>query len=125
LNKILIGLLLMCFTFSAYAAEISYEEAQREVGCKSKYSKAKKKDIFKSKYKGQWMTWSGTVVLPDSGKTSINVDRKGTQDLTVKFSNPRAGYDLIKDQEITVKFKMDRVGGCFLPYIGFDAVIIK
>lgn len=124
MKKLLIGSLLICFAFNVQAGA-SYEEVKREVGCKSKYSSAKKKDIFESRYKGRWMTWSGTVVLPDSGSTSLNVDRKGTQDLKVKFSDSRAGYNLLKDQELTVRFKMDRVGGCFLPHIGIDAVIVR
>lgn len=123
MKKVLISLLLIGFCFSAQAGT-SYQEFENEVGCKSRYSKAKKADIFKTRYKGQWMTWSGTVILPDSGSTSLNVDRKGTQDLQVKFEDPRAGYDLMKDQELTVKFKMNSVGGCFLPHGGIDAEIV-
>ena len=52
------------------------------------------------------MTWSGKVILPEEGETSLNVDRIGTQDLHVEFADGRTGYYLKEDQEITVKFVM-------------------
>lgn len=119
------SLFLILFIPSVVFASVSYEHADSEVGCKSKYSKAKQEDIFNSKYKNHWFVWSGTVILPDAGKTSLNVDGKGTQDLSVTFKNPRAGYDLMEDQPLKVKFKMKRAGGCFLPFSGTDAEIVS
>lgn len=125
MKKIILAISIAFFSVSIAFAGASYEEVEREVGCKSKYSKAKKKDIFESRYKNTWMVWSGTVVLPDSNKTSLNVDGVGTQDLVVKFKQAGAGYDLMQDQAITIKFLMDSVGGCFLPHSGKEAVIVR
>ncbi len=103
----------------------TYSQISTEIGCESKYSEDKKEDIFKSKYKNHWMTWTGVVVLPEADSTSLNVDNFGTQDLSVDFTDKRAGYHLTEDSVITVKFLMNRAGGCFLPFSGKQAVILK
>lgn len=106
-------------------SEASYAELEREVGCESKYSDQKKEDIFNSRYKNHWMTWSGTAVLPESGEVSLNTNNAGTQDLQVEFADPKAGYDLMEDQELTVRFVMKTAGGCFLPFSGEHAEIVR
>ena len=103
----------------------SYRELNSEVGCDSRYSDDKKEDVFDSRYKDHWMTWSGEVLLAESDEASINIDGKGTQDLQVYFADPRAGYDLMKGQVIAVKFVMKQVGGCFLPFSGERATIVR
>ena len=103
----------------------SYNELNTEVGCDSKYSKEKKKDIFESRYKNRWMTWTGEVLLPNAESVSLNLDGVGTQDLHVKFAGKNAGYNLIEGEFITVRFVMKYAGGCFLPFSGDSAVIIK
>jgi len=103
----------------------SYQELNSEVGCDSKYSDDKKDDIFKSRYKNHWMTWSGEVVLADADDASLNIDGKGTQDLQVDFADKRAGYNLTKGNVITVRFVMKHAGGCFLPFSGDYATIVR
>lgn len=103
----------------------SYAEVNAEVGCKSTYSDQKKDDIFKAKYKDHWMTWSGEVVLLDSGEASLNVDGIGTQDLRVTFADKNAGYDLAKGKQLKVRFLMKSAGGCFLPFGGREATVVK
>jgi hypothetical protein len=101
----------------------SYEVVNSEVGCESKYSDDKKDDIFKSKFKDNWFTWTGTVLLVEADNVSLNIDNFGTQDVMVKFSDKNAGYDLVKDSTITVTFLMDKAGGCFLPFRGKQASV--
>lgn len=101
----------------------SYKELNSEIGCDSKYSKAKKRDIFNSRYKNHWMVWEGKVVLSDADSVSLNCDGKGIQDLTVTLANKNAGYDLMKGNYITVKFLMKSTGGCILPFGGEKATI--
>ena len=103
----------------------SYATTDKNVGCGSKYSAQKQENIFNSDYKNHWFEWSGTVVLPESNSTSLNVDGIGTQDLRVDFAKNGAGYDLFEDQRITVRFLMRRAGGCFLPFSGDYALIVK
>ncbi len=103
----------------------SYEELNAEVGCGSKYSKDKKKDIFRSRYRNHWMTWYGEVVLAEADGASLNIDGFGTQDLSVDFSDKNAGYNLINGDNITVRFVMKRAGGCLLPFSGDFAVIVR
>ena len=70
------------------------------------------------------MTWTGEVLLAEADEASLNIDRVGTQDLQVDFKDSNAGYDLIIGDTITVKFLMKRIGGCFLPFSGDDAIIL-
>ena len=102
----------------------SYSSTDQQVGCKSKYSKGKKKEIFKTEYKDHWMTWTGKVILPDSGSTSLDVGGGPIQDLKVKFKDSNAGFNLREGQTIRVKFLMKSAGGCFLPFSGKQAQIL-
>jgi hypothetical protein len=107
------------------SSRISYKELDAQVGCKSKYSDAKKEDIFNARYKNRWMTWRGEVLLADSDEASLNLDGKGIQDLEIDFADKNAGYHLTKGQFITVRFVMKTAGGCFLPFTGDDAIIVR
>lgn len=107
------------------SSSASYQELNLEVGCDSKYSDDKKDDIFKSRYKNHWMTWSGEVVLAEADEASLNIDGKGTQDLQVDFADKQAGYNLTKGNVITVRFVMKHAGGCFLPFSGDHATIVR
>ena len=103
----------------------SYTFTDNEVGCKSKYSSDKKKKVFNTSFKNHWMTWKGEVILPDSDSVALNVDFFGTQDLSVKFKDKDAGYNLQEGQIITVRFLMKSRGGCFLPFSGKQAEILQ
>ena len=107
------------------SSKVSYAEFERVVGCDSKNSNDRKKDIFEKNFKNHWMTWSGTAILPEEGATSLNVDRQGIQDLMVDFADGKTGYYLKEDQVITVKFVMKGLGGCFLPHTGKHAILLK
>ncbi len=106
-------------------SDASYDKLNSEVGCDSKYSDDKKDDIFNSKFKSHWMTWSGELVLAEADNVSLNIDGKGTQDLHVDFADKQAGYNLTKGNVITVKFLMKNAGGCFLPFSGDNASIVS
>ena len=101
----------------------SYATTNMEVGCDSKYSKDKKKQIFDRKYKNHWMTWKGDVVLSDKGSASLNMDGVLVQDLSVDFKDKKSGFDLQKGQTIKVRFLMKSIGGCVLPFSGNQAEI--
>lgn len=103
----------------------TYAQVNADVGCKSSYSDQKKDDIFNAKYKDHWMTWSGEVVLLESDEASLNVDGIGTQDLRVYFADNQAGYNLSKGSHLRVRFLMKSAGGCFLPFGGRDATVVK
>ena len=113
-------------TSSNYStSNASYEKLDSEVGCGSKYSKDKKSDIFNLRYKNRWMTWRGEIVLVEADSVSLNIDGKGTQDLAVDFANKTAGYNLTKGTFVTVRFLMKSTGGCFLPFSGVKATIVR
>jgi ribosomal protein L37E len=102
----------------------TYWDVTSKTGCESKYSDAKKADIFNSEYKNHWFTWKGVVELADASSASLNLDGKGIQDLKVEFANSNAGYNLNKGSVITVKFLMKTSGGCVLPYSGTGGEIL-
>ncbi|WP_373033354.1 hypothetical protein [Sulfurovum sp.] len=102
----------------------SYSETNYVVGCRSKYSNDKQRDIFNALYKDHWFTWRGVVVVVKSDRASLNIDNFGTQDLQVNFENKEAGYNLTVGSPITVKFLMKTAGGCFMPFSGDKAVVV-
>lgn len=104
---------------------VTYEAVNAEIGCGSKYSDEKKEDIFNTKYRNQWMTWRGKIELLEQDEVSLNVDGLGTQDLQVDFADKKAGYDLVKGEKITVRFLMKSAGGCFLPFSGEQATLVR
>ena len=103
----------------------TYAQVNGDIGCKSTYSDEKKDDIFKAKYKDRWLTWGGEVVLLESGEASLNVDHVGTQDLRVEFADKTAGYNLVKGSVLKVRFLMKSAGGCFLPFGGREATVVR
>lgn len=103
----------------------TYAELDQQVGCSSTFSDDKKDDLFKTNYKDRWMDWTGELVLLEAGEASLNIDRGGLQDLSVKFENNREGYDLTKGSTVTVRFLMKSAGGCFLPFSGVKARVIS
>ncbi|HDS1772852.1 TPA: zinc ribbon domain-containing protein [Pseudomonas putida] len=103
----------------------TYSQVNAQVGCKSTYSDQKKDDIFNAQYKDHWMTWSGEIVLLESDQVSLNVDGIGTQDLQVDFADKNAGYDLAKGEQLKVRFLMKSAGGCFLPFGGKQATVVR
>jgi len=106
-------------------SSFSYSQANSSVGCDSKFSEDRKKDIFNKYYKDHYLEWRGEIVYVESGKISLNIDGKGLADLSVSFADKNAGYYLNKGDFITVRFLMESAGGCFLPFYGEDATIIR
>lgn len=64
------------------------------------------------------------VVLLEAGKVPIDMDG-GTQDLSVRFEDPNAGYNLSKGTMLEVQFVMRSAGGCFLPFSGDSATVVS
>ena len=104
---------------------VTYADLDKEVGCDSKFVDDKKNDIFNSSYANHWMTWKGQVFSAEANEVSLNLDGKGLQDLHVIFADSKGGYDVLKDQIITVKFVMKSAGGCILQFEGTQAVIVR
>ena len=103
----------------------TYNQVNADIGCKSTYSDQKKDDIFNAKYKNHWMTWKGQIALLESDEVSLNVDGIGTQDLQVDFADKQAGYNLSKGSQLKVRFLMKTAGGCFLPFGGQEATVVR
>ena len=102
----------------------SFSKVDDEVGCNSKYSDDKKRDIFNRRYKDHWMTWTGKVKKSDSNSVWItNPELFSLQGIMIDFARKGAGYNLIDGELITVKFVMDTSGGCIIPFGGIEGVI--
>ena len=101
----------------------SYKETNLQVGCESKYSEAKKEDIFESRYKNHWMTWiGGRIDTLKTDEAGLDFDFHKS-DLDIEFLDNNAGYNLKKDDVVSVKFVMRKAGGCFLPFKGDNASV--
>ena len=72
-------------------SNVTYDELNNEVGCLSKYSEEKKENTFRSRYYKYWVTWTGEIAALPSDRVSLDIDG-GLQDVTVTFSDPKAGY---------------------------------
>ena len=103
---------------------LSYDAIDAQVGCRSTFSDAKKQDIFDNQFKNKWYRWTGTVVQSDPGSAQIDLNGGGIQDLSLDFDSDDAGYNLQRGQQITVRFVLDSLGGCFLPYGGKHGAIV-
>ena len=104
----------------------SYDKVQSDVGCTSTYSKQKKNDIWKKKYVDHWFEWTGVITMtPEADEVALTVDFIPGTDLSVKFKDKNAGYNLIEYQPLTVKFLMTGRGGCFLPFKGSEGLITQ
>lgn len=103
----------------------SYDHVSKEVGCESAYIDDKKTDIFNKRYKNHWMTWTGKVIHADAESVSLDMNGKGIHELQVAFADPKAGYDVLIGSTVRVRFVMEGHGGCYLPFSGEYAQIVK
>jgi len=107
------------------SSQSSYEDVSIAVGCESRFIEEKKKNLFESQYRDHWMTWEGKVIHAEPESVSLDMNDKGIHELQAKFSNPNAGYDVLIDSTIKVRFILRSQGGCILPFTGDSASIVK
>lgn len=103
----------------------TYVDVDRAVGCSSRYIEEKKSDLFERQYKNHWMVWEGKVIHAESKSVSLDMNGKGIHELQAKFANPGAGYDVLMDSIIKIRFILRSQGGCYLPFFGDSASIEK
>jgi hypothetical protein len=102
----------------------TYQQVNSDVGCDSKNSDERKKDVFEARYKDHWMKWRGTIVLADSNVMALSMTDKGTQDLRVNLAQKGAGYNHKKGEVVTLSFLLKTQASCTLPFFGEDATIV-
>jgi major membrane immunogen (membrane-anchored lipoprotein) len=115
----------MVATSTLPSSSASYDQVSKEVGCESHFIDEKKADIFNTRYRNHWMTWSGKVIIADPESVSLDMNGKGIHELQVRFADPKAGYDILIGSTVTVHFLMTGHGGCYLPFSGGYATITK
>lgn len=104
----------------------TFKQVDNEVGCTSKYSEDKKEDIFKNEYKGKQFTWEGVVSNSDNGDVQIKIKPTTiVSDIIIELKDKKDGYDLQENMIVRFSFIMERAGGCFLPYSGKKAELIR
>jgi hypothetical protein len=104
-----------------YQGQNTYVTMEAETGCKSKYSEAKKADIFEAKYQGKQMVVTGRVAAVINGGGQVHVKvlpETLTYDVSIDLNDAKSGYNLEKDQSVSVRFVVKDAGGCIMPYIG-------
>jgi hypothetical protein len=110
----------------AETSNATFSQVDNKVGCTSKYSEDKKEDIFKNTYKGKQFTWEGVVSNSDNGRVQIKIKPTTiVSDIDIELKNKKDGYDLQENMIVKFRFIMKREGGCFLPYLGNQAELIR
>ncbi len=91
----------------------------RETGCHSPYSDEKKANLFEKSYKGRLVRASGEIVRLDKDSLGLRVERASLfPDVEITLKVPGSGYDLRKNSQVKVTFRLTDQGGCILPYWG-------
>ncbi|HEX2966120.1 MAG TPA: hypothetical protein VHO84_10050 [Syntrophorhabdaceae bacterium] len=103
----------------------TYQQVNSDVGCDSRNSDERKKDIFETRYRDHWMRWRGMIVLADSNVMALNMSGKDTQELRVNLAEKGAGYNFKKGQFVTLKFLLRAQASCTLPFFGEEASVIR
>ncbi len=86
-------------------------------GCSSRYTDEKKADIFASRYRNHRMIFSGTIAEVSAGSVSLKIMPDTLiSDIDIHFRDPRAGYNLVKGQRLTVVARLTAAGGCIANY---------
>lgn len=97
-----------------------------ETGCKSKYSDGKRDNIWRERYELRQVVAQGIVDSVKGDQVGIRLQKDTlTADIMVRMRDKAAAYDLEKGNIIKLQFTVDSQGGCFLPFYGSDAVILK
>ena len=95
-----------------------FQTLMQDTGCKSPYSDLKKADLA-APFIGKPTLVTGAISYISDGRVGIIVDpRTTTYDVLITFDNAQDTYDLQKNNTVTVKFNLQDVGGCFLPFSG-------
>lgn len=106
-------------------ATSTYAELDSKVGCGSKFSLAKKIDIFNQEYKDKILILSGELGYIGEDVVSLII-KDIDESIVIFFSDPAVLYDLEVGQEITVKFKIDDISDrVFCSYYGSMGELVK
>lgn len=107
-------------------SDATFDQVNNEVGCTSKYSEDKKEDIFRTEYEGKQFLWEGIVSSSNNGTVQMKMKR-GTlvSDIDIELKNKKDGYDLQENMIVKFSFIMNRAGGCFLPFAGKKAELVR
>ncbi|MEL0625043.1 hypothetical protein V6238_18365 [Marinomonas arenicola] len=110
----------------AEKSSATFRQVDSEVGCSSKYSEDKKEDIFKNAYKNKLFTWEGIVSKSDNGRVQIKIKPTTiVSDIDIRLKNKKDGYELQENMIVKFNFIMESAGGCFLPYTGKNAELVR
>lgn len=101
----------------------SFEDIDKEIGCSSKFSDEKKKDLFKKDYKNVWAQWDGIIEHVNNEKVTISINEEVK--LSAILQKPGSGYDLLKGESVSSSFMLINKGDCNIEYVGDKAEIYK
>lgn len=106
-----------------------FEKIIKLTGCDSKHSEMKKESVFDSQYK-KYLIGAGPIKVTSIEEGKLRLKMEGTShrpELYLNVLDNSKTYDLLVGQKIAVVFRMERLGGCFLPYTGtlFDFKVLK
>lgn len=101
----------------------TFVDIDSDIGCKSLYSSEKSQDLFNVNYKNHYSQWTGIISDVNNEHVTLSFGDKGS--LKAMFKEKGAGYELMKNKELTVSFMHSERGNCENSFVGVDALIIK
>jgi hypothetical protein len=102
-----------------------FQVLEEALGCRTKFSKDRAADQF-AKIKGVVLAVAGEVSSVSGGTVMLKVlSHTLVSDLTVRLANAADGYNLLKGERITVRFRLTDHGGCFLNFGGDQGELIR
>jgi len=107
------------------SSNIDFSQAEDEVGRYSQNSEQKKIDLFNTKYKNKWFTWSGVIYKVEGNQIFVNCDYYGLEDLIVELQDKNAGYDLQNGSEIKVRFVMKKITKTVKIFEGENGILVR
>jgi hypothetical protein len=101
-------------------SKATWREVEQAVGCDSKLTDEKKRDIFTRDYDGRQMTWSGSVKA--SYGEILSSDSKGNEGGTFRvYGLP----DLTEGEPVTIRFTLTGNDNDCLGFSGRDGVVLS
>lgn len=107
------------------SSNIDFSQAEDEVGRYSQNSEQKKIDLFNTKYKNKWFTWSGVIYKVEGNQIFVNCDYYGLEDLIVELQDKNAGYDLQNGSQIKVRFVMKKITKTVKIFEGENGILVR
>jgi hypothetical protein len=105
------------------ASDESFAHTALYFGCHSAMTADMQRVLFEKEYRNHWMTWTGAVMESSNGLLTIT-EGSGwfPQQAAIQLADPHAGENLIKGDDVTVRFVLTAPAGGSCRFAGTHGV---